>query len=24
VACLFVLTDLEVGRPEFDPVEVLT
>jgi len=24
VACLFVLTDFKVGRPEFDPVEVLT
>jgi His/Glu/Gln/Arg/opine family amino acid ABC transporter permease subunit len=24
VTCLFVLTDFKVGRPEFDPVQVLT
>jgi general L-amino acid transport system permease protein len=24
VACLFILTDFQVGRPEFDPVDVLT
>ncbi len=24
VPCLFILTDLDVGRPEFDPVQVLT